>query len=225
MGLTPRPERVQFKDKHKRGIVWVLASGASLNYIPVEMFRDQTVVAVNYIGLELGLPNYYMASHYHLDAIAVSEVQPHTTIVVPEIDQGGTQLAPHAPTGDNVWGFPTNQQRYAQFNVATDWPREPDSLVVGPTSLHFAMDFARYLVGVGGTIVLVGADAGTIDGEENRSGHDRGIGSPWGVWAQQLPEVAGHIRYLGTNVVSLSPWVSFLLEGHSFWSPLGSVNP
>jgi hypothetical protein len=224
MGLTPRPERVQFRDKHLRGIVWVLASGASMNYIPPEMFRDQTVVAVNYIGLELGLKNYYMCSHYHLDSIAVSEVAPETTIIVPEHDQGGNQLAAHPPEGDNVWSFPTNQQRYAQFNAATDWPTEPDSLVVGPTSLHFAMDFARYLVGVGGTIILVGADTGTIDGEGNRSGHDAGIGSPWGVWASSLPEVAGQIRYRGTNVVSLSPWVSFLLEGHSFWSPLGSVN-
>ena len=99
MGLTPRPERIRFADLHCGETIYVLASGPSLNHINPAFFADKTVVAVNYIGLELGLPRYYMVSHYHLDAIAVSEVQPHTPIIVPEIDQGGTQLAPHAPTG------------------------------------------------------------------------------------------------------------------------------
>lgn len=224
MGLTPRPERTQFRDRHAEKTVYVLASGASLNHIEPAFFEDKIVVAVNYIGTELGLREFYMCSHYHLDAIAVAEMRPDVTIVVPEIDQGGTQLAPHAPTGENVWGFPTNQQRYASFDPSDDWPSEPDSLVVGPTSLHFTMDFARYLVGVGGTIILVGADCGTLDGSENRSGHDRGIGSPWAVWAEQLPRVAARIREKGTAVYSLNPFVNFGLEGHSYWSPTTTVN-
>lgn len=218
MGLTPRPERTQFKNLYAGQWVYVLASGPSLDYIDPASLSKVPVVAVNYIGLELGLPRYYMASHYHLDAIAVSEVQPDTTIIVPEIDQGGNQLAPHAPTGENVWGFPTNQQKYAAFDPESDWPTEEDHLVVGPTSLHFTMDFARYLVGPGGTIVLVGADAGTLDGRENRSGHDRGIGSPWPVWQASLPAVANHIRRMGTNVYSLNPFVpTFGTEGHEAW--------
>lgn len=218
MGLTPRPERTQFRGRHAGEWVYVLASGPSLDYIDPASLAKVPVVAVNYIGLELGLPRYYMASHYHLDAIAVSEVQPDTTIVVPEIDQGGTQLAPHAPTGRNVWGFPTNQQRYAAFDPDSDWPTEPDSLVVGPTSLHFTMDFARYLVGPGGTIVLVGADAGMVDGHHNRRGHDNGIGSPYGVWQESLPRVANRIRRMGTNVYSLNPFVpTFGTEGHEVW--------
>jgi hypothetical protein len=222
MGLTPRPERVQFRDRHKGETVYVLASGPSLNHINPAFFADKTVVAVNYIGLELGLPRYYMVSHYHLDAIAVSEVQPDTPIIVPEYDQGGTQLAPHAPTGANVWGFPTNQQRYAAFNVDEDWPTEPDSLAVGPTSLHMTMHFAHYLGAA--SIVLVGADCGTLDGAENRNGHDRGIGSPWPVWAEMLPRVADKLRSLGSDVYSLNPFVNVGLEGHAYWSPTTRVN-
>jgi hypothetical protein len=222
MGLTPRPERVQFRDKHKGETIYVLASGSSLNHINPAFFADKTVVAVNFIGLELGLRDYYMVSHYHLDAIEVSRIGPEQTIIIPEHDQGGNALAHTTPDGANVWAFPTNQQRYAAFDPDSDWPTEPDSLVVGPTSLHMTMHFAAYLGAA--TIILVGADCGTLDGHENRNGHDRGIGSPWGVWAQSLPRVADRLRSMGTDVYSLNPFVNFALEGHSYWSPTTTVN-
>ena len=221
--LAPRAERVQFRGRHAGETVYVLASGASLNHIDPGFFAGKTVVAVNFIGAELGLTDYYMCSHYHLDAIAVTAKHPGQTIIVPEVDQGGTQLAPYAPPGDNVWAFPTNQQAYAAFDPDVHWPADPDSLVVGPTSLHFTMHFAHYLGAA--HIVLVGADCGTLDGQENRSGHDRGIGSPWEVWARSLPRVADRLRAMGSNVYSLNPFVNFGIEGHSYWSPTAVVNP
>lgn len=222
MGLTPRPERTQFRDKHAGATIYVLASGASLNYIAPSFFEDKTVVAVNFIGDELGLSDFYMVSHYHLDAHAIAAKRPDIPIIVPEVDQGGNQLAATAPDYPNVWSFPTNQQRYAAFNPETDWPTEPDSLPVGSTSLHMTMGFAHYLGAA--TIILVGADCGTLDGEENRSGHDRGIGSPWAVWADHLPRVANRLRHMGTEVYSLNPFVNFGLEGHRYWSPTATVN-
>ena len=224
MGLTPRPERIEFLGKHEGGTIYVLASGASLNHIDPAFFADKTVVAVNYIGEEFALPSFYMCSHYHLDAIALSSRRPDVTIVVPEFDQGGTQLADHPPEGRNVWSFPTNAQQYGGFNPELHWPKDDHALVVGPTSLHFTMHFAAYLLGYAGTIILVGADCGTLDGAENRSGHDRGIGSPWDVWARDLPRVADRLRSMGVNVYSLNPFVNFALEGHSYWSPAGTVN-
>ena len=222
MGLTPRPERVQFRDRHAGKTVYVLASGPSLNYIEPSFFDDKIVVAVNYIGTELALSRFYMVSHYHLDAHEMANKRPDIPIIVPEVDQGGTQLAATAPDYPNVWSFPTNQQAYAGFDPDVHWPTEPDSLVVGPTSLHMTMHFAAYL---GAThIVLVGADCGTLDGAENRNGHDRGIGSPWGVWATMLPRVADKLRSQGTEVYSLNPFVNFGLEGHRYWSPTATVN-
>ena len=222
MGLTPRIERTKFRDRHAGETIYVLASGASLNYIAPAFFDDKTVVAVNYIGVELGLSRFYMVSHYHLDAHAVAQMRPDVPIIVPEVDQGGNQLADTAPEYPNVWSFPTNVQRYAAFDPDTDWPTEPDSLPVGSTSLHMTMAFAAYLGAA--YIVLVGADCGTLDGEENRSGHDRGIGSPWPVWADHLPRVANRLRRHGTEVYSLNPFVNFGLEGHRYWSPTATVN-
>ena len=220
--LAPRPDRVRFRNVHKGETIYVLASGPSLNHIAPGFFADKTVVAVNYIGLELGLDRYYMVSHYHLDAHGVAPVQPHIPIIIPEVDQGGDRLADRPPDYPNVWSFPTNQQRYAAFDPETDWPTEPDALPVGSTSLHMTMGFAHYLGAA--TIILVGADCGTLDGAENRNGHDRGIGSPWPVWANHLPRVANKLRRMGTEVYSLNPFVNFGLEGHRYWSPTATVN-
>lgn len=215
MGLTPRPERVRFRGRHRGQIAWVVASGASLDHVDPRMLDGQLVVAVNYIGEEMGLEDYYLATHYHVDAIAVSEARPDLTIVVPEEDQGGTLLAPYPPTGANVWSFPTNLQMYAEFDVERHWPTEPDALVVGPTSLHFAMHFAAYLVGVGGTLILLGADCCRLDDAPHRAGHSPGIGAPWAVWQSSLPAVANRLRADGVNVHSLNPFVpTWGTEGH-----------
>jgi hypothetical protein len=222
MGLTARPDRVQFRDRHKGATIYVLGSGSSLNFIDPGYFADKIVVTTNHIGVELGLEEFYCVSHYHIDANLIAASHPHIPIIVPEVDQGGNQLAETAPEHPNVWAFPTNQQAYAAFDPASHWPGEDDSLVVGPTSLHMTMHFAHYLGAR--YIVLVGADCGILDGEENRTGHDRGIGSPWGVWAMALPRVAAHLRSLGTDVYSLNPFVNFGLEGHSYWSPTATVN-
>lgn len=222
MGLAPRDDRTNFRGLHDGETIYVVASGASLDFIKPEFFRDKTVVAVNYIGRELGLEHYYMCSHYHLDAIAMSAEFPDLPIIVPEVDQGGNCLAPHPPEGDNVWSFPTNPQQYAGFDVDVHWPTEPDSLPVGPTSLHFAMAFAAYLGAA--TIILAGADCGTLDGRENRTGHDRGIGPPFPVWEDFLPRVADRVRRQGVAVHSLNPFVTPALEGHSYHSPACTIN-
>ena len=224
MGLTPRPERTAYRNLYAGQTVYVLASGASLDHIDQRFFADKLTVAVNFIGYELGITPTFVATHYHLDAIAIAAQHPEQPIIVPEHDQGGPRLAPHAPTGRNVFSFPTNQQQYAAFSVAEHWPTEPDSLVVGPTSLHFAMHFAAYLVGSGGFVVLAGADCGTLDDRANRDGHDPGVGFPWDVWAESLPRVADRIRADGTGVMSLNPFVNPGLEGHRYWSTTTTVN-
>lgn len=216
MGLTPRPERTRFRSLHAGQTAWVLASGASLDHIDPGFFADKLLVAVNWIAVEMGVRADYTCTHYHVDAIAMSEQHPGMTIITPEEDQGGTLLARHAPTSPDVWSFPTNPQMYGAFNVAQHWPTEPDALVVGPTSLHFAMHFAAYLVGPGGSLVLAGADCCRLDGAPHRGGHSPGIGAPWDVWQTSLPAVAGRLRADGVNVYSLNPFVpTWGTEGHS----------
>jgi len=223
VGLTLPEDYRDFKDSRKGETAWVLGSGASVDHIAPGFFDDKLCVCVNYVGQTLALPEFYSVTHYWLDALALAEYRPDLPIITPDTDQGGRNLASHAPSGPNVYLTPSGAQQYAAFTVERDWPTDPDAFVVGPTSLHMTMHFAAYLVGSGGHIVLVGADCGTIDDRSNFDAY-RGGDNPFSVWADALPKVADRIRQDGVSVHSLNPWVNFALEGHAYRSPAGCVN-
>ena len=204
-----------FKDRYKGQTVYVVGSGATLNYIDPLFFADKICVCVNLSGMKLGLTTFYCITHYWKGAIELSKAYPNLPVITPDTDQGGHNLAPTRPDAPNVYMVPTNQQQYGNFDVDRDWPTAPDTFVVGPTSLHIAMNFAAYLVGNGGSIILAGADCGAIDGVSNLAGYPVGD-NPFPVWAATLPKVADKLRGDGVGVYSLNPFVNLALEGHSY---------
>lgn len=212
-----------FRDAHKGETLWVLASGASLDYIDRAFWDDKVCVCVNKVGLTLGLIDFYTVTHYWLDAIIVGEQYRDQPIIVPvdNLVTTGPEVAPYEPTDANVYKFKTGPQRYAAFDPAAHWPQDPDTLVVGPTSLHMTMHFAAYLGAA--TIILVGADCGQLGGHSNFTGYTVGD-NPMDVWQRTLPGVADELRKRGTAVHSLNPFVNFALEGTSFHSPAVRIN-
>ena len=212
-----------FKGIHRGETLWVLASGASLDYIDPAFFDDKTCVCVNKVGLTLGLREFYTVTHYWLDAIIVGEKHPGLPIITTRdcLVTTGPEVAPYEPTDANIYKFATGPQMYGAFDPDLHWPEDPDALVVGPTGLHMTMHFAQYLGAA--TIILVGADCGHLGGKSNFTGYAVGD-NPMGVWQRTLPGVADQIRKRGTAVHSLNPFVNFALEGTSFHSPALTIN-
>jgi hypothetical protein len=223
MGLTLPAEREGFKDLHAGETIYVIGSGASLNFIDPAFFADKICVCVNRVGLTLAIDDFYSVTHYHRDAMIVAAEYPSLPIITPWDDLGaGTwEAASHIPTEPNIYRFATNRQMFAAFNVERDWPEDEHALVAGPTSLHMTMHFAAYLGAK--SIILAGTDCGRFDDLSNFS--DYAIGdNPFTVWEQTLPLVANRIRSMGINVMSLNPFVTPALEGHAFRSPSVSIN-
>lgn len=223
MGLTLPAEREGFKGIHAGETIYVIGSGASLNFIDPEFFRDKICVCVNRVGLTLAIDEFYSVTHYHRDAMIVAAEYPSLPIITPWDDLGaGTwEAADHIPTEPNIYRFVTNRQMFSAFNVERDWPEDDHALVAGPTSLHMTMHFAAYLGAK--SIILAGTDCGRFDDLSNFS--DYAIGdNPFTVWEQTLPLVANRIRAMGINVMSINPFVTPALEGHAFRSPSVSIN-
>jgi hypothetical protein len=221
MGLNLINDVTQFRDSRKGETAWVLGSGASLNFVPRWFWADRLIVATNFAGVRLGLDKFYTVTHYHVDAGIIAEQRPDLAVIAPRIDQGGVAALPVAPTAPNIFYINTGHQAYAQFDCAELWPREPNTLVVGPTSLHMTMHFAQYLGAR--HIILVGADCGTLDDASNFDGYPAGD-NPMSVWESSLRDVARHLRSEGVSVMSLNPFVNFGLEGHKFRGPSASIN-
>ena len=221
MGLNLLTDVTKFRDSRKGETAWVLGSGASLNHVPRWFWADRLIVATNFAGVRLGLDKFYTVTHYHLDAGIIAEQRPDLAVIAPRTDQGGIAAIPVPPTAPNIFYINTGHQAYSQFDCAELWPREPDTLVVGPTSLHMAMHFAQYLGAR--HIILAGADCGTLDDASNFDGYPAGD-NPMTVWESSLRDVARHLRSEGVSVMSLNPFVNFGLEGHKFRGPSASIN-
>jgi hypothetical protein len=221
MGLSLLTSAKDYKDLHKGSTIWVLGSGKSLDHVPRWFWSDRIVVAVNYVGVRLGLQEFYTVTHYHCDAAAISEQRPDLPIIAPKIDQGGPAAIPVPPVAANIFYINTGTQRYSQFDCAEMWPKQPDTLVIGPTSLHMAMHFAQYLGAR--HIILAGTDCGLLDSASNFDGYSPGD-NPMPVWDDTLPKVANQLRSEGVSVMSLNPFVNFGLEGHQYHSPSTRIN-
>lgn len=212
-----------FRNARAGETIWVLGSGASLNYISRDFFYDKTCVCVNNVGITLNLPAFYTVTHYHRDAIRVANKRPDLPVIAPiaDLGAGGPEESDREPTERNVYRFATNPQLFSAFDAETHWPTDPDALVAGPTSLHMTMHFAAYLGAA--HIMLVGADCGTLGDASNFDGYTPGD-NPLDVWQRTLPGVANKIRSMGVSVHSLNPFVNFALEGVPYRSPRVHIN-
>lgn len=222
MGLTVMPADYRgFHGAHAGETIWVVGSGASVDYVDASFFRDKVTVCVNNVGASKGLDHYYTVTHYHRDAVPNARRRPDLPVIAPvhDLGKGGPEEWRDGPIDDaNIYFIPTGPQMYGAFDADAHWPTDPDTLVAGPTSLHMTMHFAATLTGAGGAIVLLGADCGFIDDRSNFHGYTRGD-NPMDVWQRTLPGVARRIRGLGVAVHSLNPWANLALEGHTYYAP------
>lgn len=203
-----------FEGRHAGETVWVLGSGKTLDFVDRSFFDGKTVVATNDAWRNKAEHAYVCSNHWGIEApgwLVLTETEQ-----VPDCDR----YAGGRPDGDKVIVVPTIGQKYDGFRPGVHWP-ERGRFVVGPTSLHLSLHWAVWIGAA--HIVLVGADCGEIDGENNRVGYYRpdeidGVRAHahHRLWERTLNEMAAKIRTFGVSVHSLNPWATLGLEGHEW---------
>lgn len=208
--------------------IYVLGSGATLDYIKPTFFENKHVIATNLVGERLGLYDIgcrrlFTHSHYHEDTFMLAEKYPHHFFWTPLGDQGHS-AEPKRDDLPNVVFYPHEPTKY-DFNVDDAWPRHESGLIVGSTSVHGSMHLACKLGA--STVILVGVDCGLLDGRANQQGYESGnlvtsdtIG--WlARWELHLREVKDRLRAVyQVDFHSLNPFINLNLEGHEWTNPL-----
>ncbi len=216
MGLNHRALR----NVHRGKTAWVVGSGRTTAYLPPGFLDGRWVIAVNHAGTTLGLSSFTTVSNHHDDAQRVALERPSQLVVttqveqVPAQDRSGVEATAH-----NIVKVPSIEQPYGGFTTDEHWPTDPELFAVGPTSLHLALRWAWYCGAA--HIVLVGADCGALDDTGRMDGYPNNPdGSEgqllYGLWESTLRDIAGRLRRDGVGVVSLNPFVTLALEGHTF---------
>lgn len=73
MGLALPTSVERFRDSRKGETAWVLGSGASLDRVPRWFWSpEKLIVAVNFVGVRLGISEFYAVTHYHCDAAIIA---------------------------------------------------------------------------------------------------------------------------------------------------------
>jgi len=198
--------------KHKGQTIWVLGSGPSLNFLIPEFFHDKITVSTNFSARKLGFVPDYVFTHYQEDA---KDLLTDSRLVV-TLAKNWRDGSPFPNTQDpNI--VLIEQESYtppgADWSPETHPPRK-DSLVFGSSSIHGSMHLAAWLGA--SHIVLVGADCGTLDGENRLAGYPEGD-TPWTIFNKHHKLMKEYlIREYGVTVYSLNPFINFNLEGHTF---------
>ena len=215
----------EFRNIHKNKDVYVLGSGATLNFIDPKFFSKKITVCVNEVG-EVYLPTTkYVVTKYHPEAIKFAQQMPNVNVVVSRGSLGGPHY-PALPALKNLYTFNHNTNRDAATSVTTDWPVEDDSLYVSWSSITSAMHFAAYLGAK--NIIMVAHDCGELD---DKSWVDGYVYDTWDKtkveeakernkqFEIQSIAVKTKLKELyGCNVYSLNPFINYNLEGVKYRS-------
>jgi hypothetical protein len=200
---------------HDGETLWVLGSGASLNYIDGAFFNDKVTVSTNFSARALGIHPHYAFSHYHHNAESL--LADSSCVVTIEHDTITQSLwqdeQPHhlvlAPT---QYDKPPG----SAWNPITSHKPGLDQIAYGSSSLHGAMHLAAHLGA--SYIMLVGADCGFIDDADNVDKYPKGIVAyPHALYNKHHKLMKDYLEAnYPVKIHSLNPFINLNLEGHTF---------
>ena len=209
------PDLADLQGTHAGETVWVLGSGPSLNFIDAGFFADKIVISTNFSAESLGFEADFVFSHYHsvIAQLLPSDITTFVTL-------GGDTVSHEAWAGyvpENL--VFAEQDSYnapgSGWDPFTRNPPKEGSLAYGSSSLHGAMHLAAH-VGAS-SIVLVGADCGTINGSHRMQDYPVDGHKPWALYnAHHKLMKDWLVNNYGVAIHSLNPFINLNLEGHKF---------
>lgn len=201
--------------------VWVLGSGASLEYVDRAFFDGRVTIGTNLVGLRWR-PTTYSVTKYHQVAVDLRAAQPDVPVLVSRFLHGNHEHREWSGEADCIV-FDHKQNVGADFDVVRDWP-EPDQLLVSWSTITTSMHLAAHLGAR--AIFLVGHDCGDLGGEFRYLNYGPGGDGDRGLFAafeRQSIAVKGALRErYGVHVHSLNPFINFNLEGVPFVGVTGN---
>lgn len=188
---------------------FVVAGGASMAHYPAGFFDDghKFVIGVN-----------RAAALFRCDYTVWKEIPQRfggESIVVARHPWGDI-TKPENTFGDFVFDHPANGLE------KVNWPEDPNQLVVSFSTITSALHLAAYM-GFR-TILVAGHDCGSVDGMMNPPGYlppNPNTSQNYAHWLTKIEPQTVEVRRkiaesYGAHVVSLNPFASLRLEGHTF---------
>jgi len=220
---------VGFKGRHAGEDIYIIAAGASCDYIDPSFFDGKVVIGVNRVFRKFRC-DYVIMKEYG-GAAWIEELDKSKAIpIISKWDSGNIKQGKQRLNTDYFrnpqciyFDHLENTREVVDLSVIED---DTGKLVVSYSSITTAMHLAAWLGAR--NILLVVHDCGTLDSKENFEGYnDANTIMPWrepgeyrawlGKIESQTVAVRNQIRgKYALNIYSLNPFVNFGLEGHLY---------
>lgn len=213
-----------YKDKHKGQDIYIIGSGASMDYVHPSFFTNKITIALNKVYKKYTNSDYC----YYKDI----NTQTYFEIFKKEIGTYKIKFIAqyHDPAADYIYIPAANQKSFSDISLlGTD--RIINTENCSTTAIHVA-----YYMGAA-NIILCGLDHGKINGRNNYKGYYsdddlksiNAIGKVSGEWVElsyihqyleyDIQQLRNALHERGCEVMSLCPFINLGMEGHAYTRP------
>ena len=212
----------ELKNVHAGEDIWVVASGASMDYVDPVFFANKITVGVNRVNRKFDC-TYIVAK----DADGFEELlrfKKNARFVISRHKFGEVSKPPNDLDCEHwVFDHPSKVPIQAPDLSAIG----SDQLVVSYSTITSALHLAAYLGAH--SIIVCGHDCGAINGEINirdyhaETNHRHGSDLAYYRWVGEIEQHTISVvrelrRVYGTSIHSLNPFLNFNLDGNTFES-------
>jgi len=204
----------ELKGRHAGEDIWLIAAGASMNFVDPQFFDGKLTLGVNAVHRRFRCDYLVLRTM----TLADEAVQSSARIIMAEHEMASLKGV-HTRVPGEAWYFPhPNRSLLDPPDLSLIGT---DTIVVGASIIVSALHIAAYLGAR--NILLCGHDCGSIDGEIAFAGYYdevRDVISKWRMlnrFEAQTIAVRERLREVyGCRVYSLNPFVNLGLEQHDF---------
>ena len=212
--------------KHSGKDIYIVGSGASLNYIDKSFFNNKIVIGVNHV-YKLCKVDYIIIHHHNVsNFILDNQLNKRFKIVVARHESCILNSAKLTENYGNkqTYIYDHLDQEYRNVNftpiINLDINKPHNQLITGGTIIVDAIGLAYYLGA--SNIILVGVDGGTINGCVNAIGYyNHAVNTKNQIYHSvvtnaDIIKARDFLKLYGVNIYSLNPFVNLGLEGNKF---------
>lgn len=212
----------ELRDIHKGKDIWVIAAGASMNYVNPSFFENKITVGVNRVCKNFKC-DYVVAKDGRGFKKILSSLEKNNKLVLSKHESGNLhQNLNNVEFEHFIFEHPAKPNEDPILECII---KESSQIVVSYSTITSAIHFAAFLGAK--NIIICGHDCGTIDGDSTIKNYYGEIAPVQGTESQYvhwLSKIENHtvavchtiqLQY-GCNIHSLNPFINFGLEGHTY---------
>ena len=206
----------ELKNIHEGYDIYVVASGASADFIDQSFFDNKIAIGVNEVWKRFYNLDYVVRKESRRMDEAISASRQFGFKTIASAHNCGTLKYAKNEGADYVFEHLDNALEIIDLSVIGT-----DKIVVSYSTITSAIHVAAYMGAA--NIILVGHDCGTLDGKTNIAGYAESIAGArfyreflTVIEPQTLALRAKLKEVYGCNLYSLNPFVNFGLEGHEY---------